>query len=176
MKKAILAVVILAVVIGGFYAARRLCGKCCRMRAGRTACELYAGRIPGLDREQRARMDTLDAALQKDLAKNDFDTAQVRVAVCDSIKRGKSGAAEIERYSSQLGRLQAEREKRMLLNLVQARAVLTDEQRDKYFSSMMQKICAGCRRGAQDGGRCICGMTSCGMASCGGGKSCAPKK
>lgn len=114
-------------------------------------------RTIGLTMEQDQRLKPLEASFEKDIKGFQLRLAQERVALCSLLRDGAVDSKEQDGYISRVGALESQQHRRVVQHLITIREILTLEQRNKFFNSIMQDICLGCRTTIGDE-RDMCGM------------------
>ncbi|MBD3271077.1 MAG: periplasmic heavy metal sensor [Elusimicrobia bacterium] len=83
--------------------------------------------------------------------------AQVRLLLCDLLKKSSIETADIEKYANEIGRLTVEEERLTIDQMIQIRNILNPDQTKEFFNAIMTDICTGCCRmtGTHE---CQCGL------------------
>lgn len=124
--------------------------------AGVTASHAWAHQI-GMTKDQEKKLEPMEAALQKDLDSIQLKLAQERMALCSLMHKGSQDSKELDGYINRVGTLEAEQQRRVVRHLLAMRDILTPEQKDKFFTAIMQGICQGCRTSLKMN-KDMCGM------------------
>ncbi len=115
-----------------------------------------------LDADQLEKLEPHEAALRRDLTSLQILLAQERIAIINLIRDGKSTPESIKNHVNRVSQLEAAQQELVVNHLSTMSQILTPDQKDKFFTSMMSGICTGCREGfCKPGTPCMCG--NCGM-------------
>lgn len=112
--------------------------------AGVMASHPWAHQI-GLNKDQEAKLEPMEATLQKDLDGIQLKLARERLVLCSLMHKGSKDSQELDQYINRVGALEAEQQRRVVRHLLAMRDILTPEQKDKFFTAIMEGICQGCR-------------------------------
>lgn len=110
-----------------------------------------------LSKEQQQKLAELEAHVEPQFQKSLIQLSQVRLLLCDLLRKSELKEKDIEKYTNEIARIQAEEEKLTVLHLFNMKKILTPEQDSKFFSAIMKDICVECRNstGIHD---CQCGL------------------
>ncbi|MBP9698403.1 MAG: periplasmic heavy metal sensor [Elusimicrobia bacterium] len=110
-----------------------------------------------LSSEQKAKLEPMEASLQKDLNELQVKLAQERMALCELLGKDVTDPEKLDGYVNRVAALEAEQQRRVVQHLAAMRGMLNPEQKKNFFSSLMQAICQGCRA-TGSGQKCLCGL------------------
>lgn len=110
-----------------------------------------------LSKEQKEKLDPMEASLKKDIEKVQVELAQERMALCELLGKDESDPKKLDDYVNRVAALEGQQQRLVVQHLMAMRSVLNPEQKKTLFSSLMQAICKGCRATVPHQ-KCICGM------------------
>lgn len=107
--------------------------------------------------EQKKKLEPLEASLKKDLDGLQLQLAKERMSICSIMREETQDTAKIVSYVSKVSALEGQQQRRVIQHLLDIRAILTPEQKDKFFAAIMHDVCENCRM-ATNTNDCLCGM------------------
>lgn len=110
-----------------------------------------------LTKEQQEKLSKLDENVQPKLEKLTLQLSQVRLLLCDLLRKSEIHKDDLDKYTSEIGRLQAEEEKSTVLHLLDIKNILTPDQSQIFFTTIMRDICTECSH-ATGICECLCGF------------------
>lgn len=116
-------------------------------------------KVLNLTKEQQEKLSELEEKIQPRFEQLTLQLAQVRLLLCDLLRKSEIKNEDLDKYTGEIGRLQADEEKSTVLHLLDIKKILNPEQSQKFFTSIMQDICMGCRY-ITDACDCQCGFCS----------------
>lgn len=111
----------------------------------------------GLTKAQEEKLKPLETSLKKDVKGLQLKLARERMVLCSLLREGDSGSEKLDEYISRVGALESQQQRRVVQHLMAVRDILTSDQKDKFFSAIMQDICQSCRTTIGIGND-VCGM------------------
>jgi Spy/CpxP family protein refolding chaperone len=116
-----------------------------------------------LSSDQLQKLEPHEAALKRDLDSLQIVLAKERLSICDLIRSDNHDPVELQQHVTRVAQLEAAQQEVVVRHLMTVSQVLTPEQKDKFFDTMMRDICVGCRQmSCKPGTPCMCGH--CDMA------------
>jgi Spy/CpxP family protein refolding chaperone len=111
----------------------------------------------GLTEDQEQKLAPYEASLKKDMQSIQVKLAEERIALCRLIQQEPANSKKVTEYTERVSALEAKQQQLVINHLIVMRDILTPDQRQKLFSSLMHEICVGCRQ-MVPGQKCMCGM------------------
>lgn len=115
-----------------------------RMSSGTVAAQTWAKKV-NLSTEQKKKLEPLEASLNRDVAALQVRLASERMALCSLMRQEPADKSELDKYINSVSALEAEQQRRVVQHLLAVRDILTPQQKDQFFTAIMQDICQGCR-------------------------------
>ncbi|MFH1282188.1 MAG: hypothetical protein ABII27_00810 [bacterium] len=112
-----------------------------------------------LTKAQQKELKELEQRDEPKFNQLSLQLAQVRLLLCDLLRKSELVEADIEKYTREIGRFKAEEEKLTVLHLLNIKSMLTEEQSNGFFTVIMRDICNGCKHST---GKCDCQCGLCG--------------
>jgi len=104
-----------------------------------------------LNAEQRAKLQPLEQKLKTDLMPLETELAMNQMALCRLTMSTESiDRKTISQTLDQIGLIEKRKEERVVDHLVVLRTILTADQQQKLFTTLMTDICRGCRTNTKD--------------------------
>lgn len=113
--------------------------------------------VLNLNKEQQEKLAVLESHISPERSTTKTQLSQVRLLLCDLLRKSELKKEDIEKYTEELARIQAGEEKRTVLHLLEIKKLLTPEQDLIFFKTIMKDICENCRNHT-DTHDCQCGF------------------
>ncbi len=91
--------------------------------------------------DQIQKMHKLRVCFSKDVASHSQEILEKNTSIFQELKKAKPDMARIDSLIDDISRLQAQIQKKTVLNLMKDKSVLNPEQRDCYFSIFETHVC-----------------------------------
>lgn len=108
---------------------------------------------------QRKQLEPLEVELKKKLDEIQIKMAKDQIATCSLMNTSESNWEDVEKSVEKIGEYQIQQKKLVTRHFMMMREILTPDQRNKLFTSMMSDICQKCRSNVGlSHENCMCGQ------------------
>ncbi len=109
----------------------------------------------GLSSEQEKTIEPLEKTLKKDLGSVQVELADERMELCRLMHSEPVNRVKLEQQLSTICDLEKKQQMRVVEHLLAMKAVMTPQQKDRFFEQMMRKLCPHCQgQGGKDHESC----------------------
>jgi len=154
IRKILVVFILLGLFVGVGYLTHHFC---CRLFLSKGLTHRFSPlKELKLSKEQKEKIDSLKKDLAKELVSLRKELATERIKLAQLLTEEKPGQKEIDKSIEKISSLLKEQQRKTISHTLKIKEILTPEQEKKFFSSLTQYFCEGCR--AEIGsGECICG-------------------
>ncbi|MFH1378986.1 MAG: hypothetical protein ABII23_01790 [bacterium] len=129
----------------------------CQPKSAQTYAPANWTKTLGLTQEQQLSINKIEQEYVSKSKQASIQLSQIRLLLCDNLRKEIMEKADIDKYIHQLAQAQAEEERATIINIMKIQETLTPAQKKIFFETIMKDICSCCRNetGSDD---CQCGL------------------